>query len=587
MLGDREGGGMEASMREGRSLLALKCALLLAVILLTNHGLIDRIRLLIDDQRQLTLMIFSIIWVISVLAVLAAAFHPNWIIRLLWAVPLAISSAAAHGYYLVQGSEFFIFDVLNFWTVRHEAHRASEFYSNAIWWSVAVAILGVVAIAMPPSLPPLATRKTRYWSPLVPMLPIVLIAGVVIYREGKGSEALPKQFSPLSLVAIAAYKVNSGAFPEREIVSMTPERKQARAIVLLVDESIRSDFVSLEPRNPVTPQLAELRSRLIDFGPAVSGSNCSLQSNALLRFMAYPRDLIQSVRASPTVWQYAKRAGYRTVFIDAQAGFVTVYGKLQNYMTPAEAISIDRFYKLDNAIRTHDLDDELVNIVLKEMSVGDPVFIYANKNGAHFPYSDGSPAEFASDAGTSGTLQSYANAVRWSTDRTLSRLIDGADWRDATMIYTSDHGQNFSVGRLTHCSSYTNVDPNEAIVPMLVSTGDEELRARFEKVATQYPNMATHFAIAPTLLELMGYRPSEISARYESSLLHSLTSQLQFVTDDILGLFSNRPAWHSVDPTIQKGRQRLDLLVTLTNSRPNICEGGIGCVAEPEPISSE
>jgi hypothetical protein len=155
------------------------------------------------------------------------------------------------------------------------------------------------------------------------------------------------------------------------------------------------------------------------------------------------------------------------------------------------------------------------------------------------------------------------------------------------MIYTSDHGQNFSVGRLTHCSSYTNVDPNEAIVPMLVSTGDEELRARFEKVATQYPNMATHFAIAPTLLELMGYRPSEISARYESSLLHGLTSQLQFVTDDILGLFSNRPAWHSVDPTIQKGRQRLDLLVTLTNSRPNICEGGIGCVAEPEPISSE
>ncbi|TIL97633.1 MAG: hypothetical protein E5Y64_29825 [Mesorhizobium sp.] len=238
---------MEASMREGRSLLALKCALLLAVILLTNHGVIDRIRLLIDDQRQLTLMIFSIIWVISVLAVLAAAFHPNSIIRLLWAVPLAISSAAAYGYYLVQGSEFFIFDVLNFWTVRHEAHRASEFYSNAIWWSVAVAILGVVAIAMPPSLPPLATRRTRYWSPMVPMLPIVLIAGVVIYREGKGSEALPKQFSPLSLAAIAAYKVNSGTFPEREIVSMTPERKQARAIVLLVDESIRSDFVSLEP----------------------------------------------------------------------------------------------------------------------------------------------------------------------------------------------------------------------------------------------------------------------------------------------------------------------------------------------------
>jgi glucan phosphoethanolaminetransferase (alkaline phosphatase superfamily) len=547
-------------MMKSGALFALKCGLLLTLIILTNQGFEDRLRLLLAEQRVLTTSVFGVIWVISLIAVLAAAFQPSMVVRLIWAVPLAISGAAAYGFYLVQRSEFFIFDVLNFWAARHEIHRASEFYSDAVWSSVAMFVLGIVAIAMPPALSPWAARKTRYWSPWLPMLPILLIAGVVVFKEGKGSYAMPKQFSPLSLAAIAAYKVNTGSFEEREAVSMTPERPLARAVVLIVDESIRSDFVSLEPGNSVTPELAELRQRWVDFGPAVSSGNCSQLSNAMLRFMADRRDLIHTVHTSPTVWQYAKRAGFRTVFIDAQAGFITVYGKLQNYMTPAEAASIDRLYKMDSTFPSHALDDELVRIVLKEMSVGDRVFIYANKNGAHFPYSDGSPEGLlpgepqavGADADSSAaTLRTYAKAVHWSTDRTMSRLTREANWKDATVIYTSDHGQNFSPGRLTHCSSSTNVDPNEAIVPLMVASGDAKLQDRFKAIAARYPGHATHFAIAPTLLELMGYDPSDIATRYEGSLLRDLSWKPQFVSDDILGLFSQRPAWHVVDPSLQ------------------------------------
>ncbi|HXV31630.1 MAG TPA: sulfatase-like hydrolase/transferase [Sinorhizobium sp.] len=568
--------------------LALKCGLLLTLIILTNHGLEERLRVLVFDRRLLSLAIFSLIWIISLIAFLAAAFQPSLFARLLWAVPLALSSAAAYSYYLVQGSEFFIFDVLNFWAARHEVHRASEFYSDAAWSSVAVFALGMVAIAMPPAVPMRAVRKARYWLPWLPMLPVVLIAGVVVARDGKGSHAMPKQFSPLSLAAVAAYKIQTGLFEERQAVSITPGQPLARAVVLVVDESIRADFVSLEPGNEVTPELAELRERWVDFGPAVASGNCSHLSNALLRFMADRRELVRSVHTSPTVWHYAKTAGFRTVFIDAQPSFTAVYGKLQNYMSPAEALLIDRFYKLDHTLPSHALDDELVRIVLDEMSAGDLVFIYANKNGAHFPYSDGSPpdgmeagalqAVEADSDGFVAELQTYAEAVRWSTDRPMSRLIREANWSDATMVYTSDHGQNFSPGRLTHCTTSPHVDPNEAIVPLMVATGDAELQVRFESVAARHAGHATHFAIAPTLLELMGYQPSDIATRYEGSLLRDLAWKPQFASDDILGLFSTQPAWHLVDPALQKRYRTLnDLIGALTDASRNACGEGHPC----------
>lgn len=567
--------------------LAAKSGLLFAWIILTNFGFEDRLRELLLDQRFQSLTIFGLIWAVSLFAVLAAAFHPRLLVRLLWAVPLALSSAGAYCYYLVQGAEFFIFDVLNFWAARHEVHRATEFYSDAVSASIAVCALGMVAIAMPPVASSRVVIHARYLSPWLPILPVLLIAGVVVAKDGKGSQALPKQFSPMSLAVVAAYEIQTGAFEERQAVLMAPGRPLARAIVLIVDESIRADFVSLEPGNEFTPELASLQKHWVDFGPAVSSGNCSHLSNAMLRFMADRRDLVRSVRTSPTVWQYAKRAGFRTVYIDAQPSFTAIYGKLQNYMSPAEARLIDRFYKLDDTIPSYTLDDELVRIVLEELGAGDPVFIYANKNGAHFPYSRGSPGthrpDLAPAAGTEADsfteeLHAYAQAVRWSTDRTISRLIRDAEWNDATMIYTSDHGQNFSPGRLTHCTTYPNVDPNESIVPLMVTSGNSSLQNRFRAVAQRYPGQATHFAIAPTLLELMGYEANDIQTRYEDSLLRGLSWKPQFASDDILGLFSAQPRWHQVDPIQQRGYRSLRALVSLLKNT-SACDGKLPCTA--------
>lgn len=546
---------------KGTMLPALKCALLVLVLVLTNKGLGDRLHVLWVEQRVVTMVVFVAIWLMALAGLLAASFHPSTIVRLTWAVPLSIAGAAAYGFHAVQGSEFFIFDVVNFWAARHEAGRAMEFFSDAVLPTLAVFCLSLLVIAMPAgTLRP--SRRVRIAAALLPALPIVLIALVVVYREGKGSNAMPKQFSPISLAGLAAYKLGTGSYAAREPVAFKPGKPLVRALVMMVDESIRADFVSLEPGNAVTPLWAAENARWIDFGPAVSSGNCSHISNAMLRFMAERRNLVRSVVTSPTVWQYAKAAGFRTVFIDAQAGFINVYGKLQNHMTPAEVTAIDRLHKLDESVPTWQLDDELMRITLEELAVGDRVFIYANKNGAHFPYINNSPGNEGAvpqgEAGVAGddarTLASYAKAIAWSTDRTMAMLTHEADWQDMAVVYTSDHGQNFSPGRLTHCSSLDNVDAQEGIVPLMVATGDDALAARFAAVAQASPGRGSHFAIAPALLEMMGYAPPDIERLYDVSLLGGMPAKPQFVSDDIFGLFARQPTWHEADPFVQRGR---------------------------------
>jgi glucan phosphoethanolaminetransferase (alkaline phosphatase superfamily) len=555
------------------SLLTLKLTLLLLVLIVTNQGLGTHFQSIIDERRWVTLVIFSAIWLCALAAVFAAAFHPSLPVRLAWAIPLSVAGTAAFGYYQVQGAEFFIFDVLNFWTSRHEAGRALEFYSNAIAPSIAVFCASIAAIVMPSGISYRPNQRVRLASGFLPLLPIVLIALVVLYREGKGSYSMPKQFSPISLAALAAYKLGVGSFGSRDEVQIKPGAPLVRALVMMVDESVRSDFISLEPGNPHTPEWAAEADRWIDFGPAVSGANCSHISNAILRFMAERRHLVRSVITSPTVWQYAKAAGFRTVFIDAQAGFIKANGRLQNYMTPAETEWIDKLYKLEPSIPTYQLDDELMRITLDELARGDRVFIYANKNGSHFPYENDAPGNKERTLGDDGivgdveaTLQSYAEAVQWSTDRTMAQLTRDAPWDGMTVIYTSDHGQNFSPGRVTHCSSLTNVDAQEGIVPLMVATDDDSLKSRFTDVAQRFPGHGSHFAIAPTLLELMGYAPPDIAQIYDGSLLSNLSIKPQFASDDIFGLFSIQPAWHDADPFTQRRGTDLPATASVTKA---------------------
>lgn len=543
------------------ALYALKLAALAAFVVWTNSGFLDRVALLVGQTRWVTLIGFVGVWGLSLCALLVAAFQANVWLRAGWAAVIAVTTAAGYAYSRASGSDLGVLDALSLWNARHEAGRAASFYAADIWWLVAAMVVGFAVMTMPPVPKNAFARRWLARAAWLPAFPIAAIAVIVMVKEGGGSESLPRQFGPLSVGIVLGGKLAARPIPARAAVSLASDRPFApdatpvRRIVLLVDESVRADYIDWTSGNPYTPQLAALKDRVVDFGPAASGGNCSHYANAILRFAAAPDDIGGRILSHPTLWQYAKKAGFRTVYIDGQSGFNRNPGKLQNFMTAAEARSIDGFHTFGDDTAAPQLDDRVSDIVLAAMKTPGPVFIYANKNGAHFPYDEGYPdkarlfrptmSDVADD--TSATrIRSYRNVLRWSVDRVVARLIAQADLRDTVIIYTSDHGQAFFTNRLTHCS-VEGPDPREALVPLFVATDNPALRARLEGAARASVHRGSHFLIAPTVLTLLGFDEKAVIARYGASLLAGSPPVPRFTTGDIFGLFADRPRLHAID----------------------------------------
>ena len=119
---------------------------------------------------------------------------------------------------------------------------------------------------------------------------------------------------------------------------------------------------------------------------------------------------------------------------------------------------------------------------------------------------------------TSTRIASYRNAISWSVDKFMGSLFSTADLSHATIVYTSDHGQEFQPDSLTHCQVDTP-DPRMGLIPLLVYTSDPTLRAQLQDGAMRLKNKTSQFQIAPTLLQLMGYRLEDIATVYDESLL--------------------------------------------------------------------
>ncbi len=534
---------------------AAKVLAVAGFVLLTNFGFLDRVSLLAQNSRWATLLPFLAVWAVCVAALYVAAFQPRLSIRALWAIPIAFSTACAWSYFEASKSDLNVFDVVSLWSARHEASRAAEFYSSQILPALIVLILGFAVIVSPPAP---RGRFARTWLTRfswVPLIPVIVIAGIIVMKQGGGSQALPKQFAPIAVTAVAAERLATQGSTDRRAVEWTPESNARMPhIMMLVDESIRADFLELTPGSIHTPELAELRSNFVNFGPAVSAGNCSHYSNALLRFAAARRDTIKTVRSNPTIWEFAKKAGYRTVYIDGQAGVMKNPGLLQNFMSVREKRSIDGFYTIQN-VPSDQADFELLKIVEKELKSTEPVFIYANKNGAHFPYDKAYPAS-ESVYGPTMTetgqdtpytrMASYRNAVRWSVDHFFAEFFKATDLANTAVIYTSDHGQALMAGQLTHCV-VENPDPVQGLVPLMAITGDKDLRQRFEAGAKLNEGRASHFEIAPTLLELMGYREQDVQAFYGESLFTVPVASPAFTSGDVFGLFSDQVNLTPVD----------------------------------------
>jgi len=151
---------------------------------------------------------------------------------------------------------------------------------------------------------------------MVACLPIFVVVAMVLYSRGGTSAfptpiGLPIRFAD-AIAAVAKQDEVAEDFHARP-VTLHPEESSFQKIIMIMDESVRAGFVNSDMFEKLG---------LIDYGATVSDGNCSHFSRFIFKRGFQPGDLPKALAANglaserPTMWQFAKAAGFKTVYID-------------------------------------------------------------------------------------------------------------------------------------------------------------------------------------------------------------------------------------------------------------------------------
>ena len=404
-----------------------------------------------------------------------------------------------------------------------------------------------------------------------PVLGVLLLSVVLFVRAGEGARGLPIMYTPLAYLNLFTYEALHNVVGPREPVSLARiDRPVGYDIVLIIDESISGNYLDINTPFGVHSNLKEAHPGvdIFNYGYAASIANCSADTNVTLRYGGTRGDYMRINTTLPSIWQYAKKAGLRTVYIDAQR----TGGNLQNLMNNAEKQDIDEFVQFDQT-SVRDRDMAAAAKLIDLLNDGIPELVVINKVGAHFPVHDKYPDAFmayrptlprgqfveVADTGTregfSGQpndwvlyRNAYKNTVLWNVGEFFSRVFAQADMRNALMIYTSDHGQDLhergNPGLNTHCGS----DPveEEGLVPLVVISGSDLKTMDWQAQLPANKDRSSHYNIFPTLLQLMGYDLAGIEAMYGKPLSVSTADDFTF-NYRFNARLGAVPAWKYID----------------------------------------
>jgi glucan phosphoethanolaminetransferase (alkaline phosphatase superfamily) len=317
--------------------------------------------------------------------------------------------------------------------------------------------------------------------------------------------------------------------------SIHPRKSKFQNIIWVIDESVTGTYLSINGyEKDTTPYLKTLdtTSKMVNFGVVNSVSNCSSTSNLSLRIGLNPKTIPEfekNMYDLPTIFQYAKRAGYTTWLIDTQSQ----KDYLQNYMSLYDKKDIDNFITLDDDTVPHTRDMSMIKKIQELTKGASKNFIITVKFGAHWPYILDFPVENTvftpviettygmTQENKEKQINTYANAILYSTDHYLEELIKDSDLSKSIIFYTSDHGQNIleTEGKITHCNN-DNIVKNEVSVPLMVFQEDAK---KLFKINKEHPNYS-HVQIFPTSLALMGF-DKNITKKYGKTLWESFSEE--------------------------------------------------------------
>jgi glucan phosphoethanolaminetransferase (alkaline phosphatase superfamily) len=421
-----------------------------------------------------------------------------------------------------------------------------------------------------------------------PVLGVLLLSAVLFVRAGEGARGLPQMYTPLAYLNLFAYESLHNTVGPREPVSLArADKAVSHDIVLIIDESISGNYLDINAPFGVHSNLKAPRPGvdIFNYGYAASIANCSADTNITLRYGGTRADYMRINSTMPSIWQYAKKAGLRTVYIDAQR----TGGNLQNLMSDTEKRDIDEFVQFDQtSVRERDMAAAAKLIEL--LNDDQAQLVVMNKVGAHFPVHDKYPDAFmayrptlprgqfveVADTGKRDGFNgqpddwelyrnAYKNTLLWNVGEFFSRVFAQANLNNALLIYTSDHGQDLhergNPGLNTHCGG----DPveEEGLVPLVVIQGSGLKTLDWQAQLADNKDRSSHYNIFPTLLQLMGYDLAGVEAVYGKPLNVATGDEFTF-NYRFNARLGAKPEWKFID---------LNSIVTPTEAPASVAAG--------------
>lgn len=513
-------------------------------------------------------VLFGAMFVALLVALWMTAYIRQTLVRHLFALAMFASAVFFEVYTRVTDSYLtysqFVSLVYSGGFIQEAAYQFREVIISA----VAGGLLLLLGIGLKPRRP---VSLPGYLPMAAPVLGVLLLSGVLFVRAGEGARGLPVMYTSLAYLNLFAYESLHNTVGPREPVSLVRRSSSIEhEIVLIIDESIAGNYLDINTPSGVYTGLKTPPPgvEVFNYGFAASISNCSADTNLTLRYGGTRDDYIRINSTLPSIWQYAKKAGLRTVYIDAQR----TGGNLQNLMTKLEKQDIDEFVQFDRtSVRDRDM---AVAAKLIELLGNDRAeLVVVNKLGAHFPVHDKYPDAFmnfrptlprgrfqeVTDTGERDGFNgqrddwvlyrnAYQNTLLWNVGEFFQRIFRQGDLGNAVLIYTSDHGQDLhergNPGLNTHCGG----DPvdEEGLVPLVVIQGSQLRTLDWREAWGQNKDRSSHYNIFPTLLQLMGYDPAGVEAMYGKSLSQPTDDDFTF-NYRFNARLGAKPAWKHID----------------------------------------
>ena len=331
--------------------------------------------------------------------------------------------------------------------------------------------------------------------------------------------------------------------PRGDLPLFHASQRPLDSIIYVIDESVRGSNLSLNgyPR-ATTPFLQSLETQgtLKNLGICVAAGSFSHISNAYLitGHNAFPDNDFRTDK-NPTIFDYAKKMGYETIYIDIN----------RVYLSSLINLAGEGFVRsLDQWMTEQSFEEHYINLdITKDLGVARVLssllndkggyFILVNKKGLHFHYCNKYPDDMASTiwrpvmkawesidpspVGREKLVNTYDNGIRFQVDEFFRVLVSETTNQNYVILYTSDHGQTLA----EHGQMYTHMKPDRVIVdvPEFLLVGE---RYGQKKLLAGIPPgiRVSHLNNFSTLLDLMGVPMFLRVSPYDKSIF-SLTAE--------------------------------------------------------------